>query len=847
VTNSDLPIVALRPELEQAFCENSRFIIQAPTGSGKSTQIPQMIVDGNLSGEGQVVILQPRRLAARLLARRVAWERGEELGREVGYQVRFENITSSRTRIRYVTEGILLRQMISDPQLKDISCIIFDEFHERHLYGDITLAQAVQLQDSSRSDLKIVVMSATLDGRLLAGYLQHATILTSEGRMYPVETKYLPRSVDFRKTPVWEVAADAFERWVKNGGEGDALVFMPGAYEIRKTVDEIRHRSASKGFAVLPLHGEMPPKEQDQAVSRSDGRKVVVATNVAETSITIDGIQAVIDSGLARVARYDPHRGINTLLIEKISGASADQRQGRAGRLAPGRCIRLWTESEHRQRPLQETAEIKRVDLAETILTLKAIGVADIHTFPWVESPEEKSLQRSIVLLQDLGAIDQEGELTSLGTRMVSFPVHPRYSRMLLAGEAFDCVWQVALIAALMQGKGILIRKIGKREKEQRLAQLGEEVASDFLHLMRAWSYADRNRYDLRRCQDLGIHAGAARQVKPLFSHFLHIAEKEGLTINEYPPDDTALQKCILLAFSDQLAKRRDQGTLHCKLIHGRTGELARESAVRNSPLIVASEIREIQRGGDRKLSVLLTQATAVEESWLEELFPGEFSESQQTVYDPARKRVVSVQERRFRDLVLESRSGDQVDDDQAARILAHEVLEGNLKLHHWDHAVEQWITRVNCLAHWCPEWAVPSITDDARETILEQICLGARSAKDLKQRHVWPTLKMWLTPAQQELIDKYVPERIELPSGRKVKVKYTEGAAPVIAATIQILYDLHETPRLADGKVAVCIEILAPNQRPVQITEDMASFWRDHYPRIKQELQRKYYKHEWR
>ncbi|NCC51908.1 MAG: helicase, partial [Spartobacteria bacterium] len=666
-------------------------------------------------------------------------------------------------------------------------------------------------------------------------------------RMFPVETEYLSRPVDFRKKSVWEVAADAFERWVKSGGAGDALVFMPGAYEIRKTVEEIRHRSAAKAFAVLPLHGDMPAEEQDAAVARSGGRKVVVATNVAETSITIEGIQAVIDSGLARVARYDPHRGINTLLIEKISCASADQRQGRAGRLAPGRCLRLWTEQEHRQRPLQDIPEIKRVDLAETILTLKAIGVADIGMFPWVEPPEEKSLQRSEALLRDLGAIEMTGALTCLGRRMASFPVHPRYSRMLLAGEEYGCVREMALISALMQSRDILIRNVGKHEKEQRRLQLGEEVASDFLHLMRAWSFADCNRYDLGKCRELGIHAGAARQVTPVFAHFLRIAEKEGLSINPYPPDDRALQKCILLGFSDQLARRRDQGTLRCELIHGRSGELARESAVRASPLIVASEIREIQRGGDRSLSVLLTQATAVEEAWLEELFPGESMESRCVMYDPVLKRVVGARERRFRDLALECRTGEEVGDDDAARILAEEILRGRLALPHWDDAVEQWIARVNCLAAWCPEWDLPPITDEARATILEQICHGLRSAKDLKQAPVWPVVRSWLSPDRQALLDRYAPERITLPSGRKTKVRYVAGNAPVISATIQSLYDLHESPRVADGRIAICVEILAPNQRPVQITEDMVSFWREHYPRVKKELQRKYYKHEWR
>ena len=426
-----LPIYDLDEEIIASLRRGNRLILQAPTGSGKSTQVPQILLDGGLLGAGRCVILQPRRLAARMLATRVASERSVRLGGEVGYQIRLDNVSSKETKILFVTEGILLRQMLADPQLRGISTLVFDEFHERHLYGDITLARALDLQDTVRPDLKIIVMSATLNGAELQEYLAPAETLTSEGRMFPVEISHL--SHDPKDDPIWETATDAVAEHFESTA-GDVLVFMPGAYEIQRTIRELQGRLGGR-CTVLPLHGELPAAEQDRAVNRSQGRKVIVSTNVAETSLTIDGVTLVVDSGLARVARYDPNRGINTLFIEKISAASADQRAGRAGRTAPGLCVRLWTERDHARRPLRELSEIKRLDLAETLLSLKAAGVGDLQAFRWIEPPESQALSRAETLLRDLGALDSVGEMTAIGRRMLNFPVHPRYARMFIAAE----------------------------------------------------------------------------------------------------------------------------------------------------------------------------------------------------------------------------------------------------------------------------------------------------------------------------------------------------------------------------------------------------------------------------
>jgi len=835
-----LPIYDLDEEIVAALTRGNRLILQAPTGSGKSTQVPQILLDGGMLGGGRCVILQPRRLAARMLATRVASERSVRLGGEVGYQIRLDNVSSKETKILFVTEGILLRQMLADPQLRGISTLIFDEFHERHLYGDITLARALDLQDTVRPDLKIVVMSATLDGAELEEYLKPAEILTSEGRMFPVEISHL--SHDPKDDPVWETATDAVvERFEST--DGDVLVFMPGAYEIQRTIRELQGRLGGR-CAVLPLHGELPAAEQDRAVNRSQGRKVIVSTNVAETSLTIDGVTLVVDSGLARVARYDPNRGINTLLIEKISAASAAQRAGRAGRTAPGLCVRLWTERDHTRRPLRELSEIKRLDLAETLLSLKAAGVGDLQAFRWIEPPEVQSLARAETLLRDLGALDSVGNITPTGHRMLNFPVHPRYARMFIAAEELGCVRSAALIAALTQTRSMLLRADKKIEDER--AEIFSGGTSDFLVLMRVFEWARSRDFRMNECRALGIHSDSARQVAKLFEQFLDIAHAEALLLEDTPPNDSDIAKCVLAGFADQVAVRRGTGTLVCDIVHGRRGLLSRQSVATGSSLLVAAEIAEIE-GRDGDARVLLSLATEIQEAWLREMFPQDFSENADHFFDKSQNRVVVRRAKVFRDLILENRDRDAELGPAASSCLAEQVMEGNLRLNAWDDAFEQWLHRVNFLARLCPEQNLPPMGEDERHHIILLVCEGAVCYRDIKGAAVLPHAKSLLTWDQQQFVEKHAPERIELPGGRRAKVTYAETADPFLSARIQDFYGVTDDIKIALGRHALTLHILAPSHRPVQVTRSLKSFWTETYPGLKQQLQRQYPKHEWR
>jgi ATP-dependent helicase HrpB len=810
--------------------------------------------------------------------------------------------------------------MIDDPKLRGVSVLIFDEFHERHLYGDITLARALDLQEQHRPDLNLIVMSATLDAELLGNYMSSrrgelhepptllsetgrrvtppsefgCSILSSEGCVFPVENEYAAQPGYTDKRPVWEQAAEAFSHYVGSGGEGDVLVFMPGGYEISQTIEAIRHTSESKGFILLPLHGELSPKDQDAAVARYGQRKVVVSTNVAETSLTIDGIRLVIDSGLARIPRYDPYRGINTLLIEKISQSSADQRTGRAGRTAPGVCMRLWSREEHGHRLVQELPEIKRLDLAEVVLTLKAAGVEDLRKFRWLESPNEQSLVHAEELLLDLGALHIMAQvsppvnethigrisehrpevcatqITPIGRKMLAFPLHPRYSRMLLAAHEYGCVHQACLVAALTQGRDLLLRNVDRDTNSLREDLLGEKASSDFWILMRAWTYAAQNQFRLDACRRLGIHAVTARQVGPLLGQFIRIAKAEGLDVKPREVKDEALQKCILIGFSDRVARRLDQGTLRCEMVHNRRGVLARESVVsryldssssrresaltsggKNEPayagcygLFVAAEVREVE---GREVNTILSLATAIEVDWLRELYPEDLESSLHVQFDSTAKRVQAAELVKFRGLALSAKRVEPPPADMAARLLADEIIAGRLPLPNWDHGVEQWLLRLRLLCQHCPELQLPPITEDDRRHIIGQLCHGAVSYKDIKEREVKPVVMSWLSEPQRGLLDKHAPERLTLANGRTPKVAYEATGTPYISLRIQELYDVTQTPKIALGRVPVLVHILTPGMKPIQITQDLASFWREHYPRIKSELQRKYPKHLWR
>lgn len=843
---STLPIFEIEKDLLRVFRETTnrrRLIIEAPTGSGKSTQIPQMLLANGLLGGGEVVVLQPRRIAARMLARRVAEEMGVRLGDEVGYQVRFESVVSNRTKIRFVTEGILLRRMLDDPQLSGVSAVVFDEFHERHLYGDITLAQALELQGQLRPDLAILVMSATLQTESLKRYLAPCDHLISEGRTYPVELRYAPPR-QATKDDLPEHAARVCAQVMAQQREGHALIFMPGAYEIRKTMEALGREKSLRDCEILPLHGELPPGQQDAAVAVSSRRKIVVATNVAETSLTIDGVMVVIDSGLARLAAFDANRDINTLTIQPISRASADQRMGRAGRTGPGLCLRLWSEEHQARRPAAELPEVQRLDLAEVALNLHAAGTQDLSGFRWFEAPDPKSLALAEALLHDLGAVEAPtGRITSMGRRLTKYPVHPRQARMLEEAAARSCLFPVALCVALLQGRSLFVKSQGGAPDKFH----HPDDWSDFLPVLRAWQSAQQAGFHPDACGRFGVNGRAAAEAGRLAERLVSLAPRsreapaEGAS-SELRQEDFA--KVMLAGYSDHVARRTNKASVACDVTGGRRGTVAKDSVLRGNELLVSAEIAEVQ---GKDVQVLLNLNTEIEEAWLADLFPADFQKSVEASWDKIERRVKQLEQVRFRDLILRERQSGEPEGHAAASILATKVLDRELTYTPWDESVQQWLARLAFLRTHMADLELPEFTDEDKRLVLEELFHGCKTYKDIKELSPWPALRSWLSGQQNAWLDKFAPERLELVGGRKVKVDYASGAEPTIAVFIQQLYGQEETPKVAGGRVPVVVQALAPNHRPIQVTKDLASFWKNSYPQISKELKRRYPKHEWR
>jgi ATP-dependent helicase HrpB len=886
VPSTSLPIWQIHADIIRHLGSGNRLVLVAPTGSGKTTQVPQMLLDAGLAGEKKIVVLQPRRVAARTVAARVAWERQVKLGGEVGYQIRFDDQTSLGTRICFVTEGILLRWLQDDPALADIAAILFDEFHERNLLSDVSLALARELQHTTRPDLKIAVMSATLEAEPLAEYLGGCPILVSEGQSHPVDVHYLEQHDD---RPVADQAADMVERIVNSGFDGDVLVFMPGVGEINATIGGIRAARTSEKLALIPLHGELQAEEQDAAFASNALRKIVVATNVAETSVTIDGIRHVVDSGVARVARYDAERGISTLFLEPISRASADQRKGRAGRTASGTCWRLWTESGHLNRAERNTPEIQRSDLAEVVLLLHSLGIKHAADFDWLDKPDPQAVERAEKLLVMLGALRRVGpeeheelsgairkvpldstsrarlstDLTAAGRQMLRLPMHPRYSRMLVEAAKRDCVRSAALCAALVSGRDLLQRL---RREDKHIAEARElfeaSQASDFFTLMRAFQFAKKGGFNFEACRRYGINAQVARQVEQTFEQIVSIAERERLIdrpsrseagegLDSDVPgsaSDDALLRCLMAGFIDQLAVRRDLGTLECDLTEGRHGTLMRESMVQNAPLLVAASIREVPGRGSENLT-LLGLATAVKREWIAEMFPQHLTATVEHLYDRTHKRVAAVKMLRFLDLVIHHEHQRDLDPEASGRALAEAAQRGFFELPLLNHELKQFMARVNLVCAAMPELDFPPFDEAAIAGRLARAFRGLTLAKEAQATHLKSSFREHLAPEQLGWLDELAPLTIAWPGEKNLKLLYAEQArdedgepnSPEVQVKLHECFGLKEHPPVCEGRVPVKIWLTAPDGKRLEPTFNWPAFRANSYPKLKSALQKKF------
>jgi ATP-dependent helicase HrpB len=868
-----LPIWQIHEAILGALRQSNRLVLAAPTGSGKTTQVPQMVLEAGLAGGKKIVVLQPRRVAARAVAARVAWERGGKLGSEVGYQVRFDDTTSPGTLIAFVTEGILLRWLQDDPKLGSIGALVFDEFHERNLLSDVSLALAKRLQETSRPDLKILVMSATLEVEPLARYLAFppalpeispipCPVLVSEGRMFPVQIVYAGYQDE---TPAVERAAAAVERVILDGEAGDILVFMPGMGEINATIRGIQSLRLPEPVTLIPLHGDLPPEDQDRAFLAANCRKIIVSTNVAETSVTIDGIRHVVDSGLARISRYDPERGFSALQIEEISRASADQRAGRAGRTAPGTCHRLWTESGHLNRPARNTPEIQRADLAEAVLLLHSLGIRQAAEFDWLDKPDRTSVQRAETLLRSLGALrqteDEAGEsrdsdITPLGRQMLRLPMHPRYARMLIEAARGNCLPAAALCAALVSGRDLLTR-LGRDDahvKEARELFEGSPV-SDFHTLMRAFQFARNGGFNVERCRRYGIHAATARQIDQTFEQILEMARRQGLvkenSTGAEPPSgpgaDEALCRAILAGFLDQVCVRRNLGSLDCEMTEGRQGKLMRESVVQNAPLLAVALVKEVTLR-DSGRTTLLGLATAIKREWLVELAPDQIRHTLEHVYDHAHKRVAAIRFERFHDLVIHHQHQAELDPEASGACLADAYLRGEFELPLFNHELRQLIARANFAARFLPELELPPFTKPNLKKALATAFRGVSLAKQAQAVPLREPFERFLGRDHLGLLDELAPTRLKWPEGKPTKLVYsgdedeTEKPSPPEAQVkLADCFTLKEHPLVCEGRVPARLLLQTPDGKRLETTTDWPAFRASQYPKLRGVLAKKF------
>jgi ATP-dependent helicase HrpB len=837
-----LPVHEVEGAIRAAVAgEQGRLLLKAPTGSGKSTTVPGM-VRGEC--EGRVIVVQPRRMAARLLAEFVARQMGTPLGKGVGYAVRFENQSGPETEILFVTDGVLQRMLLDDPGLAGVGAVIFDEFHERRLSSDLSLARVLDLQESVRPDLRVVVMSATLETGGLKDFLEPCKLVEAGGRMFPVEIEHrgggpVGRRGLNRHEEVWDRVAVAVKAEARELIAGDRiLVFLPGMYEIRKSQSLLENAAALKGWEVCPLYSALSPAAQQAALKPDGSKRIILSTNVAETSVTIEGVKVVVDSGLVRQSSYDVSRGFDSLRVVKIARAAADQRAGRAGRTGPGRCVRLWSESDHRNRAEFETPEVRRVDLAEAILFLKRLGVNEISGFRWLDQPETERRVDAEKLLTWLGALDSAGKLTAVGGKMSTLPLHPRLASLVLQGG--DCPGEVLFVAAAVQGEGVF--KKGGRGKMWTEFLEGEpgwrnDFGAEWLAMMAA-KVAD---FRPRDCDGLGVLARGARETWKNFQQLGRLLQKRGTRIKE--PDfrqrGEACAKAMLVAFGDRLAVRRDQGSVVCHVVGGRKGKLHSKSVVRNASLFLAADMIEVE---GRERSVTLSRCVEISEDWIP---AEEISDSENVIFDEVARRVVAVKQRVFRGLVLEEKRGGEVDPDLAGGLLAGRVIAGDLALKNWDAKVERWIARLEFLSKAMPELELPGFDESDREAAIAQICAGATTFKEVKDRDPWRVLHEWLSAPQREAMESFAPEKITLENGVNTRVLYAVGNDPWFEEKVQRLYGVQKTPTIANGHPLVA-KILAPNQRPWQVTSDLPGFWERGFAQMKKDLAGRYPKHNW-
>jgi ATP-dependent helicase HrpB len=814
-------IDALLDELCETVTQHPVTVVAAPPGSGKTTRVPLALMRA-LHPQRRILMLEPRRVATRAAATYMAHLLDSQIGREVGYSVRFDRRVSRDTRVEVVTEGILTRRLQSDPELTGTGVVIFDEFHERNLHTDLGLALSLDVQQALRPDLRIVIMSATLDREAIARVLPDAPVLHAAGSPHPVDVRHRASGTDWLHDTIRALLALLREE------TGDALVFLPGVGEIRRMRERLTALPEAQVWNVCTLHGELDAAAQDRALRPDpDGRRrVVLATNIAESSLTLDGIRLVVDSGLARRPRFDPNTGLSRLRLHTISRASADQRAGRAGRQQPGVCLRLWSEHAHRARPAQDPPAITDSDLAGMLLELAAWGVADPAALTFLDPPPAGSTSQARDLLCDLGAVDAEGHITRLGRAINALPVHPRLGAMIAAAGSPPRKALACDLAALLEAPEILSRELLRdglagADLTLRLPPLHQRDVPEFMRaaLRRgALFQARRSARALRRLCALDPDQAAAQ------------------------PEDAG--RLLLAAYPDRVARRRGGAGGQYLLRGGRGAALAEHDPLAREDYLVVADMD----AGDTRARI--HRAVGVAEADLRERLGAAIVDEQTVCWDPGQQRVVATQQQRLGALVLASRDQPDADPQRVLDALLQGIADAGLGMLHWSEETRQLRARLQCLREWYPEEPWMRMDDGH---LLESLAdwlgpwlHGVRRSDQLRRVDLAGALLASVPPPLRAHVDHRAPTHLQVPSGSRIRLHYEPGKPPVLAVKLQEMFGQRETPRICEGRVAVMVHLLSPARRPVQITQDLTGFWTSGYVEVRKELRGRYPKHPW-
>ncbi|HCA81329.1 MAG TPA: ATP-dependent helicase HrpB [Bacteroidetes bacterium] len=804
------PVEEILPALNGALAASRCAVLSAPPGAGKTTRIPLAILDSPWLRGAKIVMLEPRRLAARRAAAYMSQMLAERVGQTVGYRIRGDAAVGNRTRVEVVTEGILTRMLHANPELPGIGLVIFDEFHERSIHADLGLAFTLDVQKHLRSDLRVLVMSATLDGVGVAKLLGDAPVIKSDGRAFPVETKYAGFTSD---KPLEVRVTDAVVRALASG-EGDVLVFLPGMREIRRVEEKLLSQSL-EDITVHMLHGDLSPAVQEAALGPAPAgkRKVILSTSIAETSLTIDEVRIVVDSGLARAARFDPRRGMSGLVTIPVSHAVADQRCGRAGRQAPGTCYRLWTESEHANLPQYPVPEIRTSDLAHVALDLAQWGDPAGKGLAFLDPPAEAHLAQAQMVLRNLGATRDDGVLTSHGRLMAGLPIHPRLAHMILRGKDLGQGAGACELAALLEEREVLG---GGPNQDANLASRIEEF---------------------RRGK--GMTSGVSDRVASQRKRLMEMMEIRG------EGGDTSNTGLLLaLAYPERIARRRAERSGSYQLSGGTVAVLPAGSQLARSEFLTIADVDA--GGGDARIYL----AAPVTKSELETAFEPEITTEKEVTWSIADAKVKARRLRKLGAVILDEQPLEP-EGEEISRALIDGIRRTGLHCLPWEKETERFRARVQWARRAAPDLSgLPDLSDEALSNSPEQwltpFVEGIWKLEQLQWLNLFEILRSLLTLQQLRDLDRLAPSHLQVPSGSRIALDYTQSGHPSLSVKLQELFGLVETPRVGGGKIPVTIQLLSPAARPLAVTQDLRSFWQNVYPEIRKQLRARYPKHPW-